>query len=342
MTSMIEALRADEATASWIAYLEELGPPPVPVTLPGGVALADELRALDVPDADIAGLLAMAPTPEQAPEAWWVLERAAHSLLRHMGTVDGPPDFPGLPAAIADEHGCFFVYVFLAMLPHVRAYHRDRGIPEAISRATLADLGRGMAEYRQAHGKGGLDLPGWPMLSFRGMLYQLGRLQFERITLGRRIGDAVTAAGLPYGADDAGLSVHIPGLSGPLTPAACDASFAEAVRFFAEHFPEKRYAIAMCDSWLLDPELANYLPADSNIVRFQRRFHLTIADDPESDWILRFVFGRTDVDLASVPQRTALERAVVAHAAAGRQWHGGVGWLVLPQEESPSSGAVAT
>ena len=63
-----------------------------------------------------------------------------------------------------------------------------------------------------------------------------------------------------------------------MTAEACDASFAWAPRFFARHFPEDDYRVATCGSWLLDEQLAEYLPETSNIVQFQRRFRLVPPD----------------------------------------------------------------
>lgn len=331
MSRMLDALRADDATASWITYLDDLGPPPFAVALPDAGALPAVLRELDVPEEDFEDLVASLPSPERTPDVWWALTRATHSLVRHMGEVDGPPEFPQLPEAVARDHPFFFVSVFLATLPHVRAYHRCRGISDEVSRASLADLGRSMREHRLAQGRGGLNDAAWVMINFRGIFFHLRRLQFERSRIGRRVGAAIEAAGLPYRVGDPALSIHIPGLSGPMNPEACDASFAEAVSFFACHFPETRYEVAVCDSWLLDPQLAEYLAPESNIMRFQRRFRVVPLSQPEPDriWILRFVFGRSDIDPKTVPQRTTLERAVAGHLRAGRHWYGGEGWLLL-------------
>jgi hypothetical protein len=114
-----------------------------------------------------------------------------------------------------------------------------------------------------------------------------------------------------------------------MTPAACDASFTHAKEFFARHFPEEDYHIAVCRSWLLDDQLADYLPADGNIVQFQRRFRPAYRPHDDDEDILRFVFGRITPGLDGLPQRTALERAVVGHLKAGNHWSGGAGWLEL-------------
>lgn len=325
-----ELLREDEKTTRWTEYLEAIGEPDFEVALPSAEVLPLVLVQLAVPHEDINTLVAMLPDHERMPEIWWLLERCTYSLVREMGAVDGPPPFPLLPEGMGVLHRYFFIYVFVATLPHVRAFHRARGIPEDISRLTLADLGRNMAVHRKKHGVGGLDVPFWLMLHFRGAIYQLGRLQFQRATLGNRTGEAVRAAGEPYGPGDPCLGVHIPDFYGPLSPHACDASFKQAKEFFARYFPDERYDIATCHSWLLDEQLAEYLPEDSSIIRFQRRFRLAYrSQDDEDQTIVRFVFGRTNFEMDELPRRTRLERAIVDHMKAGHHWHSVAGWLRL-------------
>jgi hypothetical protein len=87
-------------------------------------------------------------------------------------------------------------------------------------------------------------------------------------------------------------------------------------------------------SWLLDPQLTEYLPPTSNIVRFQRRFELTQEAAPGDDAVFRFVFERETVDPRAVRQRTTLDRAIVAHLRAGRHWHERFGWLALQAQQT--------
>jgi hypothetical protein len=283
--------------------------------LPSPEELPAILLSLAVPHDDINAIVASRPTPER----WPLLARCVEALVRALGTVGKPPPFP---AVTADTY--FYVYVFVAALPHVTAYHRERGIPVEVTRLTLADLGRALARHRWQTGLAGLDLQYWLTSHFTGRLYQLGRLQFERAGIGTRTG---RAAGLAPGTPV--LAVHIPHFYGPLTVAACDESFARAVAFFARHFPAERYEVAVCNSWLLDPQLAEYLPADSNILRFQRRFRPAYQPDADDQTIQEFVFGRAEPDPALLPRNTALQRAVADHLLAGRHWHGGAGWLRL-------------
>jgi hypothetical protein len=205
----------------------------------------------------------------------------------------------------------FYPHVFLAALPDVRAFHAERGIPDDVSWATLADLGRVMRIHRGATGEPGLDEQNWLRLHWRGLLFELGRLQFDRAKA-----DA--------------LGVHIP-VGGPLEPAAVDDALARARPFFDRHFPEDGYRTAVCTSWLLDPQLAEVLPADSNIVRFQQRFELLDEGAYEGDEdVFKFVFRRVDPPLDELPRRTTLERALVAHLRAGGHWQVRKGRVELP------------
>ena len=327
--NMIELLRSNNSTASWLDELEAIGAPAFPVELPSAGELPHVLLRLTVPHQDIDELIAVTATLRGSAELWWLLERCTHALAREIGQLEEQASMPRLPEELGALQHYFYVLVFLALRPHVQAFHHARGIPDDVSWSTLADLGRNMAIYRQKYGSGGLEVPWWIRLHFRGTIYEQGRLQFERARLGKRTGRAISEAGLPYGPGDPVLSVHIPEYCGPLTPEACDASFARAKAFFARYFPEEHYAIGVCHSWLLDEQLAEYLPATSNIVRFGRRFRPAYRPDDDDTDIIEFVFRRPKATLDELPRRTALERAVVDHIRSGRHWHGGAGWLLL-------------
>ncbi|MEV4168192.1 acyltransferase domain-containing protein [Nonomuraea sp. NPDC049709] len=305
------------AHPGWLEHLESLGG--VDIALPDD--LPTELLRLTVPHEDVNAVLAARPEPGSGQ--WWLAERCVHSLVSTMGRPDDdPPRFPPLP-----ELGpYFYVYVFLAALPHTRAYHRRLGIPEEVSWATLADLGRNMAVHRKRHGSGGLNAPAWFTLHARGLLYALGRLQFNREALDPETAAGIRAAGRPAEPGAHSLGVHIPDFHGPLTPEACDASFERARAFFPRHFPGEEPQVMTCGSWLLDDQLAGYLPAASNIIAFQRRFHLLGRFDGGDT--LGFVFGGEAVTAPEeLPRRTRLERALADHLAAGGTWYGRIGWL---------------
>lgn len=263
------------------------------------------LRRFRVAEVDIDGVLTARPTDLD------LFDRCRADLVADMGGtgfLDGWPEPP-------DPY--FYVWVLLSVVPELSTYHASRGIPEAATIDILAELGSQMANRRAIYGSGGLHTYHWMTAHFRGVLYRLGRLIFER---GRIWFDG------PQNGERA-LGVHMP--RGKLTPEACDESFAAAKEFFAEHYPDEPYKFATCVSWVLDPQLEEYLSPESNIVRFARRFtRLPLgAEKPEDDETVKAIFARKRT--ADLPQNTTLERAVVQHLDAGRHWYYRTGWLTL-------------
>ncbi|KUN86776.1 acyltransferase domain-containing protein [Streptomyces griseoruber] len=312
--------------------------------LPEADELAEALLDLGVPYEDIDEAVRLSRRLPDDTEALRLLEETVRELVPETaGTGEtgvagrsategilGSIELPELPDAAGPHARYFPLYVFAAALPRARARHRARGIPEPVSRLTLADVGRCVALHRRRHGTGGVLNAGWPTLHFRGELYQLGRLQFQRTRIGGRTGDLLAAAGLPVGPGDPALALHVPDFMGPLTPGAVDRSLALAREFFPRHHPEEQYTVATCASWLLDPQFKRHLPGDSNIVRFQDRFRLGPPPaEPEDSVPVRFVFGTTDEPLDRLPRDTVLQRAVLDHLREGGHWFIGHGWLPL-------------
>jgi hypothetical protein len=263
------------------------------------------LDRLAVRPDDAAEIIAGWPDPGSPlwiPELRWLLDRSIALVRADLGGHDWLPPGPELPRDRGPAWRHLYVYAYLALVDVVTAYHRDHGIAGAVSWATLADLGRNLAIDRRMNREGWPVMQAWLTLHTRGGLYELGRLQYQR------------------GRD---LAIHIPE-SGPLTPGAIESSLDEARAFFPRHFPDERYPEFSCSSWLLDPQLREYLPEDSNIVRFQRRFALEPYAEPEGQdadvEVLRFVFRTLSTPLDRLPRRTVLQRAIVDHLRAGRHW----------------------
>ena len=131
------------------------------------------------------------------------------------------------------------------------------------------------------------------------------------------------------GQGDPVLGVHIPA-AGPLVHGQCVESYGRALGFFRRHFPEHRFRAFHCYSWLLDRQLADYLPADSNIVRFQREWHLLPAPRASDSQTIERVFGPDVEDPSREPLPTSLQRAVVEHMTAGKHWRT-AGGLIFPE-----------
>ena len=289
------------------------------------------LDRLKVPEHDLLAVLELYPDSHEQP-GWWPLLLAAHERL--VGNIDQPGDVELRSADTGDlglVEPLFGLYVLFSALPDILQWHRAHEIPEEISWATLADLGRQVNIYQRFHNQTGCDEYGWLSRHFRGLLFQLGRLQFERSWIQpqwRSNADLRESAG-PSGR---ALGIHIPE-AGPLSPHLCDESLAKARTFFTRHFPDEQYQLGTCDSWLLDEQLSEYLPPDSNIMRFQRRFTLLPDRLVNDQAVMRFIFYQNQTVLDDLPQSTSLQRAVVQHLRDGRHWYTRAGWLRLEAPE---------
>lgn len=290
-----------------IDRVHRLGGDRPPAPLPAKADAPALLGRLAVRPDDAAEVMAAWPDPGSAlwtTELRWLLDRVTALIRTDLGGHGWLVPGPELPRErdLARRH--FYVYAYLALVDVVTGYHRDRGIAGAVSWTTLADLGRNLAIDRRMRGEGWPVMQSWLTLHARGGVYELGRLQHQR--------------------GNNAIGLHIPE-SGPMTTEAVAASLDQAREFFPRHFPDEHYTAFSCGSWLLDPQLLEYLPAGSNIASFQRLFELEPCQEPDGldadVEVLRFVFRTLTTPLDQLPRRTVLQRAVIDHLQAGRHWH---------------------
>ena len=334
---VIDAIGLEPPFDRWVARLETVQLPPEPLAPPDPDELGALLERLGLAGADVASALATMPHPERSPAWWWLLERCHARLVADVGVPSAPLGWwPQLPIELGEAARTFWIHVVASVVSRTRAWHLARQVPDAISWATLADLGRHVAIHRRQHGIAGIDAPWWLVLHLRGELYECGRLQFHLQHVGGGVDLPLLDPSDPradrpgWRAEDPALGIHIPE-AGPLDAAACDAAFDLARSFFPACFPAPDRRLGLCTSWLLDEQLASYLAPSSNIVSFQRRFELARGSNDGDGDVISFVFRRAEAapDLDTLPRSTTLERAVVDHLRSGGHWKVRTGWLEL-------------
>ena len=309
--------------------LEELdGTVPLDIVVPDAATARAPLDELGVAPADAAHVAQLLSGIARDHDAWWLVTRCVAQLAARVDAADFVrPRWPSLERADDPLAPYLYVAAFLFAVPGIDRWYREHEVDEATMWHTLGDLGVRMRIRARTRGRPGLDTEQrWLTQHFTAQLFQLGRLQFNRDGwyYAPELAPLVplTAAGARA------VGVHIPE-GGPLDPAACDASFAAASQFFARYFSGDGFGVAVCTSWLLDEQLAEYLPKDSNIVRFQRRFHPLPGSTPGNEDVYRFVFDERDPLQDGVIARTSLQHAVVQHLRAGGEWRVRTGWVEL-------------
>ena len=267
------------------------------------------IELLDIRDDDArecAALLATPPSP--------AVLAALAALEGRLGTF---PAGSGTAEACGESD---WIEALLRFAPATAAHHGSTGIPAEITAATLADIGLNLRINRRVHGRFGLDTWAWLTLHLAGNMFRLGRLQYHLV---RSTGGMSPA---PEGEWIVGI--HIPE-DGGLSPAAVDESLLIARAFLDRHFPDKPVRLATCDSWMLDPYLAERLP-ESNIASFARRFTVDRCSEAASDAVY-FTFRTRDMEnRAQFPRDTTVLADVLEGIDDGGSWQLGHGYLELP------------
>jgi hypothetical protein len=191
-----------------------------------------------------------------------------------------------------------------AVLPTTAAWLLERGLTREQAAASIADVDR----KRDRYGVRTTGL-GWFCAVATGRVVAVGRLQYE------------VATDLPDGTPAWG--VHVPE-TGPLDPAACDRSFADAPGVLRRLSPEHVAPVWSCRSWTLDPGLADALGPTANLVRFAERFLLLPAGEHDAvegdDSAAKFVFGLPLAEARAVTPRGRVQAAVLERWASGGHW----------------------
>lgn len=130
------------------------------------------------------------------------------------------------------------------------------------------------------------------------------------------------------------IEVHITGrgAGGAFTEDACRDSYRQALGFFPRIYPGEEFPLFTCYSWLLDPALAGILSPESNIVRFQKAYHLLpMRGGDEQTFDL--AFGCTPAEAATAPRNTSLQRAILDFIAAGGRMNSAAGYFTWKEAE---------
>ena len=144
----------------------------------------------------------------------------------------------------------------------------------------------------------------WYRRHINATIFRIDRLEFEII--GSLYDFVLDGHQIHKG--DTCMYVHIPGGT-PLDFEECENAYHTARNFFKEHFGFEP-VIFYCGSWLLHPWLAEDLPAESRIVKFQKQFRL--ADIVQDETVIRnWLFDHSDAPFDDLPVKTSLHKAAV-------------------------------
>ncbi len=211
--------------------------------------------------------------------------------------------------ALCPEDDLGYTILTYQLRAAVNTYDRylEKGIDPAVFTATMGCYPRFLGEHLRSFGTYGFDRGWWTYRQLSMTLFRLGELELE------------------YRDDQHTIHLHIPS-GARIDLASCRASFEAMERFTADHYPDKAGYRYMVDSWLLSPALREVLGEDSRILRFQQCFTLE-QWDPEGDEFMQWVYGRTDIPYAELPEETTLQRKLKQYLLRGGRIGSAWGYL---------------
>lgn len=171
--------------------------------------------------------------------------------------------------------------------------YQAKGIPADVYFDTMKCFTRFLEETKRMTGEYCFDRGFWSYRQTSMNLFRIGELEYELCW------------------EEQAVSMHIPS-DVDFTSEAVENSLMQASEFLDAYFPECRKYPFVCRSWLLSPKLGGLLKADSNILRFQRRFCI-LSVQPESREFIQWLFeAPLDTPVERLREDTSLQRSVKA------------------------------
>lgn len=154
----------------------------------------------------------------------------------------------------------------------------------------------------------------WGAYFIHGKIIECGSLQFEH---------AIASPFLGY--DKTHIEIHIP-IGTSLKKEDVLASITRAKKDIKTYFGLENVDFC-CYSWLLSPQVNDYLPETSNIRQFYEMFDVEAKDDCESD-IRNHLFNDTNkVSYEQLPENTSLQKNIKRALIEGVKFYRGKGTL---------------
>ncbi len=193
-----------------------------------------------------------------------------------------------------------------------KAEYERLGISEEIYVDTMGAFSRFVREHMESYGRYGFDRGSWTPRQVSAKLFRIGQMDYELTT---REGVKV-------------VSLHIP-TDVDLRPEILRPSMKEGLKEFYRLFPEYEGQPVYCHSWLLSPQLKDFLPAGSNILKFQEMFDMEPGGTP-GNGVLLWVFKNPKLPREEFPENTSLQRKLKQFFLNDGQFLDGLGYLRLP------------
>lgn len=218
--------------------------------------------------------------------------------------------------------------LLLGACPALRERYAEKGIDEAIFWKSIEDMRWKLRECRDCEEVWGTFVPHWYRGFFEMTRFGLGRFQFEKTDFDA---DCYEKCGNTLRRGDTVINFHIPS-AGPLTDDKRIDSYKQAYKFFGGKDGEPMAFV--CGSWLLYEGHREFLPENSNILRFMDDFDIIRSDEREEFSDGWRVFGKySDGPVELLPEDTSIRRAFKQRLQQGKPTGHGYGVFFFDGEK---------
>lgn len=200
------------------------------------------------------------------------------------------------------------------------------GYSEELFWDTMADLSYKTKECMECKHIAGTFVAGWNEKFYSLERFALGRFQYEKEIFPV---DCITKNGRKVKKGSTCFNFHIPSSGVSLTDDVRIDSYKKAYEFYEKEL-EDGVLILKCDSWLLNPRHSEFLPENSNILRFINDFDIydsSIFETFSDGW--RIFGDRWGWPIEDLPENTSLQKAYKKWLLSGNPAGAGRGVILF-------------
>ena len=179
--------------------------------------------------------------------------------------------------------------------------YKKRGINEEIFVATMKFLTRSLYEHYATWGTFKCASAWWFPRQMSVQEFRIGALEYEFVDGKERE-----------------IAVHIPS-DADMNTDSINSSMSDFEHFREIYFTEWKDVQLTCDSWMLMPELRDFLDDSSKIVAFQKRFQIDNVDR-EATWYMEWIYPGYDIVDEKLPEKTILQRKLKKFLLGGKKF----------------------
>lgn len=188
--------------------------------------------------------------------------------------------------------------------------YEKRGISEEIFIATMKFCTRFLYEYYATWETYKYVQAWWFPRQMAVLEFRLGALEYEFIDGKERE-----------------VAVHIPS-DADMNMDSIQESLADFYAFRDIHYTDWKDVPLTCDTWMLMPELQEFLGKNSRIIAFQNLFEIDRIDR-EATWYMEWIYPGYETIDEKLPEKTHLQRALKKYLLAGNPFGIAKGHMIL-------------